>query len=62
LTNTNGNANSIFSSVDCGEFYPHNFPSLYLLVNTNENISSVYAERIVVGKEEIKKPEKYDDM
>jgi len=31
-------------------------------VNTDGNIFSVYIEGIVVGKEGIKKPEKYDNM
>jgi hypothetical protein len=30
--------------------------------NTNGNISSVYTERIVVRKERIQNPEKYDGM
>jgi len=44
--------------VDCNEFYRHDIPSLYLLVNTDKNISSVYTEGITVGKKEIQKSQK----
>jgi hypothetical protein len=48
--------------MNCNEFYEQNILSLYLPVNTDKNISSVYTERITVQKEEIKRPEKYNDV
>jgi hypothetical protein len=48
--------------VDYGEFYVKNFPLIYLSVNIDGNISLVYTERIIVGKEWIKKPQKYGDV
>jgi hypothetical protein len=35
---------------------------LYPSINTDENILSIYIERIAMGKERIKKTEKYDDV
>jgi hypothetical protein len=49
--NTNGNTDRIFPLVDYGEFYVKNFPLIYLSVNIDGNISLVYTERIIVGKE-----------
>ena len=50
FANTNGKSDEIFMLVDCNEFYRHDIPSLYSLVNTDKNISSVYTEGITVGK------------
>jgi len=55
LINTNGNTKGIFPSIDCGEFYRKNIPSLYPSVNTDINIFSIYTEKITQGKEGIKK-------
>jgi hypothetical protein len=58
FTNTNGKFDEIFLLVDCNEFYRHDTPSLYSLVNTDETISLVYTEGITMGKKEIKKKPK----
>jgi hypothetical protein len=47
--------------VDYIELYSHYILSLYPLVNTNKNISSVYIERITIKKNN-KKKTIYNDM
>jgi hypothetical protein len=49
LTNINGNTDMMFSLVNCSEFYQQNIHLLYLLV---------YTDKIIVGKERIKKKPK----
>jgi hypothetical protein len=56
LTDTNKNTNGNFLSEDCDELYQQNSPSLYLSVNTDENILLVYIEEFIEGKKELKKP------
>jgi len=50
LTNTNKNTNKIFLLIYYSEFYWYNFSFLYSLVNTEENFTSVYIDRIAVEK------------
>jgi hypothetical protein len=50
LTDTNKNTNGNFLSEDCDELYQQNSPSLYLSVNTDENILLVYTEEFIEGK------------
>ena len=58
FTNTNGKFDEIFLLVDCNEFYRHDTPSLYSLVNTDETISLVYTEGITMEKKKLKKNQK----
>ena len=61
LTDTNKNTNGKFLSEDCDELYQQNSPSLYLSVNTDENILLVYTEEFIEGKK-IKKTKRYNDV
>ena len=56
FTDTNKNTNGNFLSEDCDELYQQNSLSLYLSVNTDENILLVYTEEFIEGKKELKKP------
>jgi hypothetical protein len=49
------NINKNFLSVNCGELYLHNSPSLYPLVNTDKNIPLIYIKGIIVRQKGIKK-------
>jgi hypothetical protein len=62
LINTNENINGNFSSIDSGELYRQNILSLYPSINTDENVPSVYIERITVEKQGIKKKKSKDTI
>jgi len=61
LANTNRNIDEIFTLIDCSELYLQNNLLLHPSININKNIL-VYTDAITVGKEEIKKTKKYDNM
>jgi hypothetical protein len=62
LANTNRNIDEIFTLIDCSELYLQNNLLLHPSINIDKNILSVYTDAITVGKEEIKKTKKYDNM
>jgi hypothetical protein len=53
LTNTNVNTDKKILLVDCDKFYRQTFSLLYPLVNTNENVMSIYTEGNAVENEGI---------
>jgi hypothetical protein len=55
LTNTNRNTDRKIMSVNYGEFYRQNSPSLYLSMNIKGIIPFIYTKGITVRKERIKK-------
>jgi hypothetical protein len=61
LANTNRNIDEIFTLIDCSELYLQNNLLLHPSINIDKNIL-VYTDAITVGKEEIKKTKKYDNM
>jgi hypothetical protein len=58
LANTNGNADRMFLSVNCIEFYQQHIPLLYPSENTDINIPLIYTRGITMGKKGIKKRKK----
>jgi hypothetical protein len=59
LANTNRHTDRKSLSIDCDELYRQNSLLLYLSVNIDENIPSVYTDRIIVKKEGIKNDMSY---
>jgi hypothetical protein len=59
LANTNRHTDRKSLSIDCDELYRQNSLLLYLSVNTDKNILSVYTDRIIVKKEGIKNDMSY---
>jgi hypothetical protein len=52
LTNTKGKTDEKILSVYYDDLYRQSFSSLYLLVNIDRKIPSIYTERITMGNKE----------